>query len=870
MPVTDASPAPSRDRGPARGRGPARDGARGRPGAQKRRRLGSTYRLQLSGVGLAAATAAVPVLDLLGVETLYVSPIMQAAPGSTHGYDVVDATRIDPSLGTDEELAGLLDVLDRHDMGLLVDIVPNHMAASEQNRWWIDVLRLGEASPHARVFDIDWSAHHGRVLLPVLGQPLADALDAGEVRVVVEGGQPHIAYFDHRFPVDPASWPANRRQRLARRELVALLDRQHYRLACWRLARHQVNYRRFFDIDSLIGVRVEDDDVYQATHTKVLELARHPRLVGVRVDHVDGLADPAGYLGRLRRDLDRAAGDGPAPVVVVEKILQRSEPLPEQWPTEGTTGYEWVDLAGGMLLDGRGAEHLAAGQDFGALAVACRRSAVADLFPGLFGSLARAFTQLVEEDRPGADLDVVDVAAALTAVTAHLGVYRTYLRGGRPSTEDRRVVDAACAAAGDELEGDARRAAEMLRGLLLEPRPAPAITAWQQVTGAVAAKGVEDTALYRYQGCLAGAEVGGSPEDPAVAADQFHEQMVRRRQRWPGSLNALTTHDTKRSADVRARLAVLSEVPDQWDQALRRWSRWHRPLRHDGDPAAVDADEESFIYQTVVGAWPVDRAGWSGFGTRMRRYVHKALREAKVRTSWLSPDAAHEDAVDRFVRALLASSNSRFRSDVERLLEDIGPAACANALALVALQATTPGVPDVYQGTERWALTLVDPDNRAPVDLARLRRRLERLDDGPRGLASGWDGTWRDDTVKLWLTRELLRLRRQHSLLLDEGTYEPLAVRGRHARHVVAFTRRHRSSSLVVVVPRLSRTVAGPARLPVGRATWGQTTLQLPESSSGDWIALDGHAHSTSTGRIPLATLLDRLPVAILSTGSRG
>lgn len=850
------------------------------PPARRRRHVGSTYRLQLPGLGLAGAAAAVPILAGLGVDTVYVSPILQAVAGSTHGYDVVDATRLDPALGGDDDLAELLATLDRHDMGLLVDIVPNHMAASEQNRWWVDVLRHGPASPHAATFDIDWSAHAGRVLLPVLGRPLGDALAAGELFAEVHDGAPRVGYFDHRFPVDPATWRWGSRpgrRRLAPAALADLLARQHYRLAFWRLARHQVNYRRFFDVDGLVGVRVEDPAVYRSTHRYLLQLARHPRLVGVRVDHVDGLADPAGYLQRLRGDLDAAAAGAPAAVIVVEKILERGEPLPRRWPVEGTTGYEWADLAGGLLLDRAGAARLAAGQDFAEVERTCRRAAATELFPGVLDTLAGALTAAVEDVTPGRDLDPSDVRAALTAVTAHLDVYRSYSSGGALSARDRSVLVRAFAAAAGDLDGESRRAVAEARRVLVPPAPAarPVLTRWQQTTGAVAAKGVEDTALYRYRGCLAAAEVGGCPQDPAVEVAAFHQAMEQRRRRWPGGLNTLTTHDTKRSADVRARLAVLSEVPQQWERCVARWSRWHQPIRGaEPAPAAVDDDEERFIYQTLVGAWPLGSAGWVDFGTRIERYVRKAHREAKVRTSWLSPDERHEQALQRFVAAVLHPDNRRFRRDVERLLDDIGPAACTNSLALVALQGTSPGVPDLYQGSEGWMLTLVDPDNRTPFDLQRAAAVHQAClsDGGPVPAASGPEAgrqepdlDWRDHRTKVQLTAALLGARRRHPGLFTRGAYRPLAVRGPAGRHVVAFCRSQRRVWSMVVVPRLARTVAGPGAFPVGAGCWGATAVQLPDTAPRRWHQLTtGDEIQAHRRWVPVADLLGRGPVAVL------
>ncbi|HEX3947019.1 MAG TPA: malto-oligosyltrehalose synthase [Acidimicrobiales bacterium] len=843
--------------------------------------LGSTYRLQLNGLGFGRARELVPYLAALGVQTLYVSPVLAAAPGSSHGYDVVDPTRIDPALGGADGLAGLLEELDAHGMRLLVDVVPNHMATVAANRWWWDVLRRGRRSRYAGTFDIDWGAHGGRVLLPVLGRPLAEVLGAGELSMVDHDGEPALAYFDQRFPVDPATLADVPDVDAGDLDMAALLDRQHYRLAYWRLAGAEGNYRRFFDVDGLVGIRLEDPAVYRATHRLVLELAADRRVAGLRVDHVDGLADPAAYLHRLRADLDagrtgsadRAERTGRAdraertgrPALVIEKIVARDEPLPAAWPVDGMTGYELADLAGGLLVDPAGAEALAAGPPFD------QREAVAkaEVLDRLFGGqLDRLVALAADALAPGTDVATGQLRRALAGLTVALPGYRTYLDGEPPSAADRRRLARAVATATEGLDADGRRALVLVHQGLLSAVPGsgwlPVARRWQQLTGAVAAKGVEDTATYRYDGLLVGAEVGGDPGRPAVTPAAFHEAMAERARRHPGSLNATSTHDSKRSEDVRARLAVLSEMPDRWAAQVDRWARRHRTWAAGHGTGPSDHDRR-LVYQSIVGTWPIDGPTDGDYRRRVADYVGKAAREAKQATSWLDPDERYERALAAFVGHLLGSARGgdrRFVTEVDRLTAAIGPAAATNSLGLVVLRSTLPGVPDTYQGTELWDFSLVDPDNRRPVDFDRRRRLLAELDQGRS--AADLSAGWGDGAVKLSVTGRLLRLRRDRPALFDRSAYLPLRLRGPASEHAVAFARRHRRQWSVTVVPRLAFGLAGPGRFPLG-ALWGETSVVLDRSAPTEWVeVLTGAPVGSRRGSLRLADVLRLLPVAVL------
>ncbi|HEX4220160.1 MAG TPA: malto-oligosyltrehalose synthase [Acidimicrobiales bacterium] len=855
------------------------------------RRLGSTYRLQLRGLGFARAGQLVPYLAALGVETLYVSPVTTAAPGSTHGYDVIDPTRLDPALGPVAEFDALLAELDRHDMALLIDIVPNHMAAVAENPWWWDVLRHGPGSAFADYFDIDWAGGKGRVLLPVLGRPLSEVVADAELSVVDEGGSPALAYFDHRFPIAPGTddrllhaLSAGRGGCSYPTMMTEVLEQQHYRLALWRLSRHEGNYRRFFDVDGLVGVRVEDPAVYRATHALFLELARDERVAGFRVDHVDGLADPAGYLTRLRHDLERAGGSRPA--LLVEKVLAPDERLPVRWPVDGTTGYEFADLVGSLMVDPDGAAAIAElggrldgdHRDFAQLSADGKRFVQRSLFPGQVERLARLVMSVTSRSLVGPDVARADVAAALVELASQLGVYRTYVDGAGATGEDRRRLRQAGAGARSHLDEDGRRALDVVMAMLVdpghsppaapEPTPVPSdrlelVQRWQQHTGAVMAKGVEDTALYRFGGLLSLAEVGSDPGRAPLTVDQFHRAMGERHRRSPGSLNATTTHDTKRSEDVRARLAVLSEMPETWSALVGRWHRRHRSL-----PSVPHPRDEHFVYQTIVGAWPLDGDDRRAFSHRVQDYMVKALREAKVRTSWLNPDPDYERTVRSFVRTILAPSNRRFHADLDRVLGRVVPAGSVNALAWTVLKSTAPGVPDLYQGTELWSHSLVDPDNRRPVDFDRRARLLRRLDQpGPdRARAADLLASWPDGRLKLMVVQELLRLRGRHPQLFDRGAYLGLDVRGPLRHHVVAFARHRGPDWIVVVVPRLPLGVAGAGGMPVGPDLWPGTSVVTPARCPRHLVdVLTGWEPAPRRGALLVGDLFSTLPVAVLA-----
>jgi len=736
-----------------------------------------------------AATA--DYLADLGVSDVYTSPLLQAAPGSTHGYDVVDHRQVSRELGGEPGRRALADRLRGLGLGLVVDLVPNHMsvAVAELNRWWWDVLTHGPASPYAGHFDIDWS--RGRLLLPVLGDGPAEV----QQLQLVDG---ELRYHERRFPVAPGTGDG---------PAAAVHDRQHYELVSWRRGNAELNYRRFFDITELAGLRVEDARVFDDTHDEPLRWVAAGDVTGLRIDHPDGLADPGGYLRRL-------AARAPDTWVVVEKILQPDERLPEGWACAGTTGYDALRQVGGLFIDPAGEVPLTATY----AELTGEPTSAAELARGL--KLATARTNLRAEFARLARLaaDRPDAEDALGEVAASFPTYRSYLpeagaealRTALADAERRRPELAA------SLVGLGRRLADPADELAVR---------FQQTTGMVTAKGVEDTTFYRFNRFVALNEVGGDPDRFGVAPEEFHAAAAERQRRWPYAMTALSTHDTKRSEDVRARLAVISELPEEWAAAVRRWAA--------GCPAP-DANLGYLFWQTLVGAWPLP-------ADRAYAYLAKASREAKQHTSWTDPDADYDAAVARFVEQVYADVD--LLGDVGAFADRLAPDGWSNSLGQKLIQLAMPGVPDLYQGSELWDLSLVDPDNRRPVDYALRRKLLGRIREGWRPPV---DAT---GAAKLFATWHALQLRRE----LPEafaGEHRPLAAAGPGAGHVVAFSR--------------AGTVAAVAtRLPVGlrrRGGWPGTTLQLP---TGGWTdRLTGR--TVAGGDLPLAELLADYPVALL------
>jgi (1->4)-alpha-D-glucan 1-alpha-D-glucosylmutase len=766
----------------------------------------STYRLQFNrDFRFTDALGLVDYLHDLGITDIYASPILKARPGSTHGYDITDPTQLNPELGTPEEFDAFCRALKDKGMGLILDIVPNHMAASLDNPWWFDVLEHGEESAYARFFDVNWESK--KVLLPILGKPYGEALESKELVLKVEDGRPILQYYGQKLPVAAGC------EHLNMDAVDGILSRQHYRLAYWRKAADSINYRRFFDISDLVGLRTEREDVFQATHGFVLKLVGEGKITGLRIDHIDGLLDPKAYLDRL-----------PAVYVVTEKILAGNEQLPCDWRAHGTTGYDFLHIVNGLFISREGFRELeriyrnftGSGKTFTEVFRECKRKVMKELFAGELNALSKRLTELAEDDRHARDIATEELKEAFVSVTASLPVYRTYIRDGHISETDRARIEDAISAAG---RGSAF---EFLRRVLLvEPawyvrhrRPdyLDFVMRWQQFTGAVMAKGLEDTAFYIHNPLISTNEVGGDPNGPDLCfgVDAFHRSNLERRARWPQTMNTTSTHDTKRSEDVRARINVLSELSKQWERSLRRWHRF------EPGETAPDRNERILIYQSMLGAWPIE-------ADRLKQYVTKALREGKAHTSWIDINEEYERRVLAFVDALY--SNEAFLKDFQRFQKKIAWFGALSSIAQVVLKITSPGVPDFYRGTEIWDFSLADPDNRRPVDFSLRRTMLDTVKDDAdaRGLLKRWS----DGRLKLYVTRTLLDLRRRHPNLFLEGEYVPLAAAGRRADHVVAFARRLHHECLIVAVPRLCASLARTGSPPLGERVWQDTSIEL-------------------------------------------
>ncbi|MGA7913565.1 MAG: malto-oligosyltrehalose synthase [Candidatus Dormiibacterota bacterium] len=812
-----------------------------------------TYRLQLSAdFPFDAAASCAAYLSKLGVTHVYCSPFLQSASGSAHGYDVIDPTRINLELGGVAGFHSFVDALHRHGLEVLMDIVPNHMAsAGRANPWWWDILRNGRASRYAGYFDIDWepamSHVKGKVLLGVLGDRYGRELEAGQLTLERQGSEVVVRYHDEVFPISTESLEGVDVDTAGADPgaLDAILQRQHYRLAYWRTAQAELNYRRFFTVDTLIGMRVERDDVLRDSHRLVLELVAAGHVRGLRIDHLDGLRDPHAYLDKIH-----AATSGA--YLVVEKVLGYDEQLVTSFPVDGTTGYDFIAHAEGLFVDSQNEQAMTAlyhaftgdSQGYPDIVRAAKQEVmVSELAPDL-ERLTSLLVDICERYRMHRDRTRGELQEAIREIATALAVYRTYVRAGAVSDDDRsRVTEAVDDAAHRHPEID-QELLSFIGGLLLMEHlgevEAEFAGRFQQFTPAVMAKGVEDSAFYRYNRLVSLNEVGGDPGTFGHTVEEFHGFCSRISSRWPATMLTLATHDTKRSADVRARLSLLSEVPVEWDAAVRRWAEHNERYRTQGYP---DRSLEYLMYQTLVGAWPIDVS-------RLTQFLQKASREAKTHTSWVDPVAAYEDAVTQFATSVMA--DAEFLGDLEtfigsRQLVSLGR---VNSLAETTLLLTCPGVPDLYQGSELWDLSLVDPDNRRPVDYDLRRRLLEEV--GNAGASEAMAHA--DEGVpKLWLISRLLEARRARPELFEGSLYEPVAAIGTKAPHVVAFAR----GKLVVVVPRLVIGLGGD---------WAGTSLELPAGTWSD--VLTANAFEGGAG-IPLGTLLAGFPVAVLAQAMR-
>jgi (1->4)-alpha-D-glucan 1-alpha-D-glucosylmutase len=900
---------------------------------------GATYRLQFNrDFPLSQATALLEYLSELGITDVYASPLFQAGTDSTHGYDVCYFGKLNAALGDADAFAVFANRAHELNMGLLVDMVPNHMGAVSSNGWWHDVLQNGSNSQYASFFDVNWNppdpALRGKVLLPVLADEFDRVLERGDLKLERASNRFVVRYHDRTFPVDPCSLadadPAAVVQTMTGtpgdmasfQPLRELLDRQHYRLAHWKTGGSQINYRRFFDVTELVSLRMESSEVFDATHGLVLEWLQAGQISGLRIDHPDGLRDPVQYLERLQ---ERAAGISPAarreavPVtgreetcasaeaclkqptalyVVVEKILSGDEALPEDWPVDGTTGYDFLNRVNGLFVAAENAGRmdriyrdftgLPSGEaSFESLVYECKRRILETSLVGELAGLTRHLQRLassaeVPEALPEQWQD------ALKACIAAFPVYRTYLteRTMQPTAAERAAIGTAVQHARERAAKIPAAMFDFLESVLtlkalgrLETDSAASarefVLRFQQLTGPVMAKGLEDTAFYRFNRLVSLNEVGGDPARFGVPVEGFHNANVATAAHWPHTLLATATHDTKRGEDARMRINVLSEMPDEWAGAVTRWRQLNADRKRQvrGKPAPT-ANDEYLLYQSLVGALPEEGEApmdLHEFRSRVAAFLLKAMREAKTETTWTEPDAAYENAGLQFVETILSDdSGNRFVPDLRAFVRSVSFFGKLNSLAQTVLKLTSPGVPDCYQGTEFWDLSFVDPDNRRPVDFESRKRTLRELRSASQAMRAP-DDCDAKGTIKLFVLQRALGVRHQLRSVFDHGNYEPLAIFGARKEHVCAFAREHAGRRVVTVVPRLVRTLtAGREQWPLGAGIWRDTVVALPESCvglqfthafTGDLVTARSHPGACV---LELGEVFSRFPVAIL------
>ncbi|HXW56194.1 MAG TPA: malto-oligosyltrehalose synthase [Candidatus Cybelea sp.] len=947
----------------------------------------ATYRIQFHlNFRFSDAEQIVPFLHEMGISHLYASPRGKARKGSLHGYDVADPMRINSELGTEEEFTRLVERLHKYDMGLLLDIVPNHMAASSENPWWMDVLENGLESPYASYFDIDWDApgakspelEKNRIVLPILTDRYDRVLFAQGIALRFDEKGFYVEAETNRVPVNPSTYdlilvpclerikssengdlescrefegvlkavlalasppspplgvekpPATARAELKARlwalylgrrsirraiddvlralngtkgnpasfeRLDALLWKQSYRLANWHTAAEEVNYRRFFGLNDLVAVKVEDPRVFEATHALIFRLIAEGKVDGLRVDHIDGLLDPEEYLERLQNARRLEPGDDSSILriyTIVEKITSGAEELPKAWRAAGTTGYDFLNAVNALFVDSGGWNKL---QDiyraftgvrsyFSETWYVRKRQVMEDLFGSDIHVLSSRLGSLAARDPRGRDLPMPELIRALKEITARLAVYRTYLRELELPETDRACLHQAIKVAQRRRRGSgiSEPVFDFLRRLfLLDPPGQPVsygqewldfLLRWQQLSGAVMAKGLEDTAFFVHHGLLSLNEVGANPFRKGIrfGLAAFHDFNRERLCRQPHTLNTTSTHDTKWSEDVRARINVLSEVPEEWEQRLDRWSRWNRANKAEVEGRlSPSPNEEVLLYQALLGIWPLGEPNLSEIKERLGAFLVKAVREAKTHSNWTSPNEPYEGALREFVNKILEVSESNpFLSDFLSFFERIAPCGASNAYAQLLLKMTSPGIPDFYQGNELWQFRLTDPDNRSNVDFRQRARTAEELSalaaEAKLSVPCELLENWRDGRLKLYLTAQVLDFRRAHKDLFSRGDYLPLYATGAESNFACCFARRYQKEWAMVAVPRLATKLVREGPFPVGQAVWSSSGVDLPRNVPSEWVNLfTSQTVRASSRRLELGDVFAQLPFALLT-----
>jgi (1->4)-alpha-D-glucan 1-alpha-D-glucosylmutase len=961
----------------------------------------ATYRLQFNrAFTFLQAAEIVPYLAALGISHCYASPFLRARPGSMHGYDIIDHNSLNPEIGSPAEFDEFVSVLNRHGMGQILDIVPNHMGVmGSDNAWWLDVLENGEASPYAEFFDIDWQPVKDelqeKVLIPVLGDQYGNVLEKGELRLWFDQdkGEFSIFYEQHRFPINPREYPRilnfgierlqqklgaqdenllelqslvaafrhlparaesdteQREERIRDKtihkrrlsglswqspairdfiqenvskingmpgdprsfdELHELIKGQAYRLAYWRVAADDINYRRFFDINDLAGIRMEKEVVFEATHRFVFELLQKGKIHGLRIDHPDGLYDPLHYFYRLQSGIARVPEQEPHKnhiYVVVEKILTGKECLPDTWPVNGTTGYDFVNLVNGLFIDSNSLTRIEriyrvfTGQHviFPDLVYQCKKFVMRRALASELNVLANLLSRIALSDRHTCDFTLNNLRDALSEIIARFPVYRTYVTNGNVAPKDRAYIEQAVRAATRNSSAADTSVFDFIKKILLtdaakgHPEPYQQVIVhfamkFQQFTSVVMAKGLEDTAFYRYNRFVSLNEVGGDPAKFGTSPEEFHGRMQQQLVSWPLTMLATSTHDTKRSEDVRARLNVLSEIPALWRKNVRRWREINREKKHliDGQEAP-SRNDEYLLYQTLVGAWPLENKQ-SGpdndFQERIKNYILKAVREAKDHTSWADPSPEYEDALTHFVKTILSRDDqeNEFLREFLPFQNNVSRLGMLNSLSQTLIKLSAPGVPDIYQGMELWNFTLVDPDNRRRVNYSTRIEMLEEMRSwSPKELPAKLRELcekMEDGRIKLYLTWKALSLRKQYPTLFREGNYQPLRVLGSKSAHIFAYARSTGGTAVAIAVPRLCAQLLDDDKSLADASVWrdpqgDDTQIELPAASELGWRNIFNAEvlAKTTLGKpslISVGDLLGNFPVALLVSPFKG
>ncbi len=954
----------------------------------------STYRLQFNqAFTFKDAANLIPYLHDLGISDCYASPYLKALPGSSHGYDVIDPTTLNPELGNERDYQQFIESLTTHDMGQILDIVPNHLGIGRSsNPWWQDVLENGPSSKHAQIFDIDWNPVkpelQNKVLLPILGEQYGIALENQEITLAFSDGRFFLQYYEHHLPIDPSTWTViltfrenhlvellglddpslqefqsiitalshlpsrneNDVERTAERYrekeviqrrlatlcqehqkiehfilesirvlngvkgshqsfdlLDALVSDQAYRLAYWRVAAEEINYRRFFDINELAAIRMEQPEVFTEFHQCVFGLLQTGAATGLRIDHIDGLYDPKGYLQSWQLWALNELGipfdeHNRSIFIVVEKILGKSESLSADWPCHGTTGYDFLTLLNNFFVDSQQTRKFddlyqrftKTSGSYEDLIYQSKKLIMSSAMSSEINSLGHQLSLLSERTRRSRDFTLNSLIHAVREIIACFPVYRTYATfdpSEGVADRDRLYIRLAAARAKRRNPAVSSLVFDFIRDLLLKSPFEESRINWQdvnsfamkfqQTTSPVMAKGVEDTVFYTYNRLISLNEVGGEPDQFGISLTHFYEKMQLRKATSPYSLSSTATHDTKRGEDVRARLNVLSEIPQEWKKRISRWRQLNKKAKTILDEQSIpDSNEEYFIYQTLLGCWPL--AGIEGdareaFSIRIREYMTKALREAKVHSSWLNPNEAYESAVGDFIIHILHASRARsFLKDFVPFQQKISQSGMVNSLSQVLLKITLPGVPDFYQGTELWDFHLVDPDNRRPIqydhyrqaftDLKILHQQIE-----PRSFIKELLANPQNGHLKLWTTTMALNFRKRHSSLFLDGEFVPIETEGPRSPHVCAFGRMKNGHVAVIVIPRfISNLCQEPAQWPIGKEIWEDTSLRLPQEMPGGLFTdiFTGETVTSTQQRekdlLPIEKALQHFPIALL------